>query len=46
MAILFGVLSDLGSIASIISLAIVLYDRRKARKSCEPPGATDGSHDA
>lgn len=46
MTLIFELIGTIGTIASIISLAIMLCDRRMNKKRNEPSAATDGSKGA
>lgn len=43
MTLFFGLIGIIGTIASVISLVIMLYDRRMSKKKSELSGATDSS---
>lgn len=43
MTLIFELIGTIGTIASIVSLAIMLYDRRVNKKRSEPSVAADGS---
>lgn len=45
MNLLLGCIGVVGAVASVISLAIMLYDRLCEQKEGEPSAGTDGSQD-